>query len=115
MDAMRTRLPRLKGTLQGGREVTLADDFEYHDPVDGSVASRQGVRVGFEDGSRLVLRLSGTGTVGATLRVYLERYVPPEGDHALDTQAALAPLISLTEELAGIHERTGRDSPSVIT
>jgi phosphoglucomutase len=115
MTALRDRLPGLKGTLQGGREVTLADDFEYHDPVDRSISSHQGIRVGFADGSRLVLRLSGTGTVGATLRVYLERYEPPEGNHDLDTQEALQPLISLAEELAGIHERTGRGGPSVIT
>lgn len=115
MDALRASLPGLKGQVLDGLEVVLADDFTYHDPIDGSVSSKQGVRVGFKDGSRIVLRLSGTGTVGATLRVYLERYEGPHGHHDLDTQAALANLIILAEKLAGIAERTGRSAPSVIT
>jgi phosphoglucomutase len=98
-----------------GLEVSYADDFSYTDPVDGSVSSRQGIRIGFTDGSRIVLRLSGTGTVGATLRVYIERYVSPDGPHDLETQAALAPLIALAEKLAGIKAGTGRDAPTVIT
>jgi len=83
--------------------------------VDGSVSANQGIRIGFADGSRVVLRLSGTGTVGATLRLYLERYEPAHGQHDLDTQAALSFLISLSDRIAGIRERTGRSSPSVIT
>jgi phosphoglucomutase len=95
--------------------VAYADDFTYHDPVDGSTSAKQGIRIGFADGSRVVVRLSGTGTVGATLRVYLERYEPPHGQHDLDTQSALAPLIAIADSVAGIRERTGRDAPSVIT
>lgn len=115
MDALRARLPELPGQRLEGREVQFADDFTYHDPVDGSTSARQGVRVGFTDGSRIVFRLSGTGTVGATLRLYLERYEPPHGQHDLDTQVALAPLIHIADGLAGIRERTGRDQPSVVT
>lgn len=115
MDDLRGRLAGLKGQQLAGLEIAYADDFTYHDPVDGSTSARQGIRIGFADGSRLVLRLSGTGTVGATLRVYLERYEPPDGQHDLDTQTALRPLIEIAEQLAGIRTRTGRAAPSVIT
>ena len=115
MEDLRARLPSLTGSLIEGREVAYADDFTYHDPVDGSSSARQGVRIGFKDGSRIVVRLSGTGTVGATLRLYLERYEPPHGQHDLDTQSALAPLIGIADSVAGIRARTGRDTPSVIT
>ena len=115
MDDLRARLPALAGQVFEGLSVAYADDFTYHDPVDGSTSARQGIRIGFADGSRIVLRLSGTGTVGATLRVYLERYEPADGRHDLDTQAALQSLIEIAEQLAGIRARTGRASPSVIT
>jgi phosphoglucomutase len=115
MDDLRAQLPSMAGTRLEGREVAYADDFTYHDPVDGSTSGKQGIRIGFVDGSRIVIRLSGTGTVGATLRVYLERYEPPHGQHDLDTQSALQPLIAITGNVAGIRERTGRDAPSVIT
>ncbi|KKB80032.1 phosphoglucomutase [Devosia soli] len=115
VDDLRGRLAGLPGQVLQGLEVAYADDFTYHDPVDGSTSAKQGVRVGFKDGSRIVVRLSGTGTVGATLRVYLERYEPADGQHDLETQAALEPLIKLTESLAGIKARTGRSEPSVIT
>ena len=115
MDDLRARLAGLAGTTVDGREVAYADDFTYHDPVDGSTSSKQGVRIGFADGSRIVFRLSGTGTVGATLRVYLERYEPPNGHHGLDTQQALSDLIATADSIAAIKERTGRSSPSVIT
>jgi len=115
MADIREKLPALVGKPLEGRPVAYADDFTYHDPVDGSTSSMQGVRIGFADGSRIVLRLSGTGTVGATLRVYLERYEPPHGQHDLDTQSALAPLIAIADAVAGIRSRTGRDAPSVIT
>jgi phosphoglucomutase len=115
MDDLRAKLPDLSGTRLGGREIILADDFMYHDPVDGSTSSRQGVRIGFADGSRIVYRLSGTGTVGATLRIYLEKYEPPDGRHDLDTQSALADLIGVADQLADIRQRTGRAAPSVIT
>jgi len=115
VDDLRGRLASLPGQVLGGMEVAYADDFTYHDPVDGSTSAKQGIRIGFVDGSRIVLRLSGTGTVGATLRLYLERYVPADGDHDLETQEALAPLIAIAEQLAGIKARTGRPTPSVIT
>ncbi|KQT44673.1 phosphoglucomutase [Devosia sp. Leaf420] len=115
VDDLRGRLSSLPGQVIDGLEIAYADDFTYHDPVDGSTSAKQGIRIGFKDGSRIVLRLSGTGTVGATLRVYLERYEPADGQHNLDTQEALAPLISIIEKLAGIQKRTGRNEPSVIT
>ncbi len=115
MDDLRAKLPSLVDQTIEGRPVAYADDFTYHDPVDGSTSGKQGVRIGFTDGSRIVVRLSGTGTVGATLRLYLERYEPPHGQHDLDTQAALYPLIAIADSLAGVKARTGRDAPSVIT
>ena len=120
VDALRTALPTLPGqTFQGvrtaGLEIATADDFAYTDPVDGSVSTRQGIRIGLKDGSRIVFRLSGTGTEGATLRVYLERFEPDPARHDTPTQEALAGLIALADELAGIRERTGRSAPTVIT
>lgn len=115
MDELRGRLAGLVGTRLDGYEISYADDFAYTDPVDGSVSAKQGVRIGFADGSRIVFRLSGTGTVGATLRVYLEQYVPTDGDHDRDVQEALSALITIAEDLAGIKKATGRPGPSVIT
>lgn len=115
MTDLRTKLPALLANGLDGRKVILADDFSYNDPVDGSTAMGQGIRIGFEDGSRMVFRLSGTGTVGATLRVYIERFEPSDGMHDRDTQDALADLISLADAVAEIKTRTGRDVPSVIT
>ena len=115
MERLRTALPALRGRQFGPLRVSYGDDFSYTDPVDGSVSSRQGIRIGFDDGSRIVFRLSGTGTVGATLRVYLELYEPDPARHGLDPQAALAPLIAIAEELAQIRQRTGREAPTVIT
>jgi phosphoglucomutase len=115
MAALRASLPSLPGTRIEGMVIKAADDFAYTDPVDGSVSQKQGVRILFEDGSRIVLRLSGTGTEGATLRLYLERYTPgPDGlDH--DPQVALAPVIRAAHALAGITAHTGRTAPDVIT
>jgi phosphoglucomutase len=95
--------------------IAEADDFAYTDPVDGSVSAKQGVRIIFEGGSRIVLRLSGTGTEGATLRLYLERYAAgPDGlDH--DPQEALAGIIRAAHVLAGIGVHTGRTAPDVVT
>jgi len=115
VDDLRARLPEIAKARYDGLAVAYADDFTYHDPVDGSTSANQGIRIGFADGSRIVLRLSGTGTVGATLRLYLERYEPAHGQHDLDTQSALSFLVSLAERIANIRERTGRDGPSVIT
>ena len=115
MTALRGRLPELPGTAIAGMEVSAADDFAYRDPVDNSVTEAQGVRVAFTDGSRFVMRLSGTGTQGATLRVYLERFVGRGGDHAQDVQEALAPVIAAAEAIAGITEHTGRSSADVVT
>jgi phosphoglucomutase len=114
-DRLLTHPLALPGRTLGGRPVALADDFSYTDPIDGSVSRHQGLRVVFADGSRIVYRLSGTGTTGATLRVYIERY---EGNAALlgqDTQAALAGLIALADELAELRTRTGRAAPDVVT
>jgi phosphoglucomutase len=115
MTNLRDKVAGLAGQSLDGREVAYADDFAYTDPVDGSVSERQGIRVGFADGSRMVFRLSGTGTEGATLRVYLEQFEPDPARHQLDTQEVLAELIGLADDFAEIRQRTGRDTPSVIT
>jgi len=115
MDHLRDRLSSLPGHTLDGLEVTYADDFAYTDPVDGSRSERQGIRIGFADGSRIVFRLSGTGTVGATLRVYLEYYEPDPAQHGLETQEAMQPLIGIARDLAEIEPRTGRTEPDVIT
>ncbi|MCB2054644.1 MAG: alpha-D-glucose phosphate-specific phosphoglucomutase [Geminicoccaceae bacterium] len=115
MDALRARLDDLPGTTIEGLTIEAADDFSYHDPVDGSSAEHQGIRVFFEGGARLVFRLSGTGTAGATLRVYLERFEADPARHDETTADALAPLAAAARSLARIRERTGRDAPSVIT
>jgi phosphoglucomutase len=107
--------PALVGQSFAGRSIATADDFAYTDPVDGSLTSGQGLRLLLDDGSRVVLRLSGTGTQGATLRVYLESYVPPSGNLAQDPQAALGDLISAIDGLAEIKTRTGMERPTVIT
>jgi phosphoglucomutase len=115
MDALRARLPQLQGATLDGKSVVYADDFAYTDPIDGSVSQRQGIRIGFEDGSRIVFRLSGTGTVGATLRVYLESFEPDPTRQQMDPQTALATLIATANKLAEIETRTGRAEPDVIT
>ncbi|MGV0817358.1 alpha-D-glucose phosphate-specific phosphoglucomutase [Martelella sp. AMO21009] len=115
MDALRARLDTLAGTTFRDLTVAEADDFAYHDPVDGSVSRHQGIRILFENGSRVVFRLSGTGTSGATLRVYLEHYEPDPARHEQDTQETLADLIAYAEHVAEIAKRTGRSAPTVIT
>ena len=99
----------------GELRVESADDFAYTDPIDASVSTAQGVRIAFAGGSRIVFRLSGTGTEGATLRVYLERYEEDPARHDLDPQQALADLIRAADELAQIRVRTGRQAPDVVT
>jgi len=115
MSDLRGRLDTLPGTKLGALTVGRADDFSYHDPVDGSVTTKQGLRVFFTDGSRIVYRLSGTGTAGATLRVYIERFEPDPKRHGIETQAALDDLIAIARSLPDIEGRTGRTAPSVIT
>lgn len=109
------RLPVLPGTAIGGLNLSAADDFAYADPVNGSLTEHQGLRILFAEGSRAVIRLSGTGTVGATLRLYLERYEPPGGRLDLESQAALADLIAAVHDLAGLAEHIGRSEPDVKT
>lgn len=115
IDALRAKLPSLAGKTLGGSAIAEADDFAYHDPVDGSDSTNQGIRIQFQDGARIVYRLSGTGTSGATLRVYIERFEPDPARQDLDAQAALADLIAQAREIAGIEHYTGRLAPSVIT
>ncbi len=114
-DRLETMLPSLIGQSFAGRSISAADNFSYTDPVDQSVTKGQGLRILLDDGSRVVLRLSGTGTKGATLRVYLESYVPTTGDLAQDPQVALGEMITAINQLAEITERTGMDRPTVIT
>jgi phosphoglucomutase len=108
-------LPGLAGQRFGGLTVAAADSFSYSDPVDGSASANQGLRVLFEGGSRIVFRLSGTGTEGATLRVYLERYEPVGGNLAAQTPDMLAELIAAADAIAGIARHTGRAGPDVVT
>jgi phosphoglucomutase len=115
MAELRAKLPSLGGQTVEGQRIAWCDDFTYTDPVDGSVSQQQGVRVVLDDGSRVVFRLSGTGTEGATLRVYLERHEPDPTRHDVPVQQALAPLVALAEAVAGIRRHTGRDAPTVMT
>ncbi len=115
MSELRAKLPSLGGTTVAGQPISWADDFSYTDPVDGSVSQKQGVRVVLADSSRVVFRLSGTGTEGATLRVYLERHEPEPSRQDVPAQAALAPLIALAEAVASIRQHTGMDAPTVMT
>ncbi len=115
MRELRAALANLPGTVVAGQSVVLADDFSYVDPVDGSVSERQGIRIGLADGSRVVFRLSGTGTEGATLRLYLERHEPDPARQDIPVQKALAPLIDLAEQIAHVRHHTGMDQPTVMT
>ncbi len=115
MAELTNRLPHLPGRSFGPLTVAEADSFSYTDPVDGSVSENQGLRVLFEGGSRVVFRLSGTGTQGATLRVYLERYEPVGGNLDAETPDMLAEITAAAEEIAGIARHTGRTAPDVVT
>ncbi|MEX2520757.1 MAG: alpha-D-glucose phosphate-specific phosphoglucomutase, partial [Paracoccaceae bacterium] len=114
-DELNAEIPALPGRVFGALKVTEADNFAYTDPTDGAVTAGQGVRVMFDGGARAVFRLSGTGTEGATLRVYLERFEPEEGDHDEETQAALGDVAAAAAAIAGIARHTGRDAPDVMT
>jgi phosphoglucomutase len=113
MDRLRGMLPELPGQVVEGETIEAADDFAYADPVDGSLTERQGIRILFASGARVVFRLSGTGTVGATLRVYLERYDAERV--AGDVHAELAPIAHIADHLAGIRQGLGREAPSIVT
>lgn len=115
VDHLRRLLPTLPGQAFGDYTVKYADEFSYEDPVDGSISKNQGIRIGFEDGSRIVFRLSGTGTVGATLRIYLEKFEADAAKHNQDAQEALAELINLAEQFCEIKKRTGKAGPDVLT
>ena len=115
MAQLREQLPKLPGQSFGAYQVSFADDFSYTDPVDGSVSDKQGIRIGFENGSRMVFRLSGTGTEGATLRIYLERYERDPALHGQDTQEFLKDLVVLAEQLGEVKKRSGMAEPTVIT
>lgn len=112
---LRNLLPTLAGQAFGNYIVNYADEFSYEDPVDNSVSKNQGIRIGFENGSRIVYRLSGTGTVGATLRIYLEKFEPDASLHGQDAQVALAELAELAERFCEIKKRTGRTAADVVT
>ncbi len=115
MKLLHDRFGELRGAHFGNYRVLFCDDFSYTDPVDGSVSAGQGIRIGFTDGSRIVFRLSGTGTEGATLRLYLEAFEPDAGRHPLDAQEALAELIGIALEVSELRKRTGMNRPTVIT
>jgi phosphoglucomutase len=115
MRHLKDSLPSLPGKTLGRYTVAVCDDFAYTDPIDGSVSRNQGLRVLFADGSRIVFRLSGTGTEGATLRIYLESFEPDPAKQAVDAQEALGELIAIAGELCQLKERTGREAPTVIT
>jgi len=112
---LRDQIKSLPGKQFKHYQVVFSDDFEYTDSIDGSVSKAQGVRVGFSDSSRIVYRLSGTGTEGATLRVYVESFEPDPEKHHLDAQVALHDLIEIADQIAGIKRFTKREQPSVIT
>jgi phosphoglucomutase len=115
MEQVRAAGATLPGKAFGNYRVKFCDDFSYTDPIDGSVSTGQGLRVGFEDGSRIVFRLSGTGTEGATLRIYLEAFEADPARQMADAQLSLAPLIAIAEEISGLRARSGRERPTVIT
>lgn len=115
MTDIEQQFPSLVGQTLANRTVSYADNFSYLDPVDQSVSNKQGLRIGFNDGARLIYRLSGTGTEGATLRIYIELYQEDKTQLNIDTQEALADLIVVADDLAGITALTGRTAPTVIT
>lgn len=115
VEQLRNQIESLPGKSWGEYTVKFADEFCYNDPVDGSISANQGIRVAFTNGSRIVFRLSGTGTVGATLRIYIERYSRDIAQHDQDAQIALAELIEIAEQLCEVKQRTGRAAPDVVT
>ena len=112
---IKSQFNSLPNQVFGSYKVKTCDDFSYHDPIDGSISNNQGIRILFDDGSRIVFRLSGTGTEGATLRIYLEAFDPDVKNHHLDAQVALAEMIKIALQISQLVERTGRVAPTVIT
>ena len=117
MDALNKTVKELQALKRGqaGMQLASADEFEYTDPVDGSVASKQGIRFLFEDGSRIIFRLSGTGSVGATIRLYIEQYVQDPKGHSQKTESALGTLVTIALGLSDMEGKTGRKEPTVKT
>ena len=115
IEHLRASFDTLEGQTFGRYSIKACDDFSYTDPIDGSFSSKQGLRILFADGSRIVFRLSGTGTEGATIRIYLEAFEPDTSKHHLDAQDALAEMIQLALQLSQLKEKTGRNKPTVIT
>ena len=112
---IKSQFSTLPGQQFGRYAVSTCDDFSYLDPIDGSISNNQGIRILFTDGSRIVFRLSGTGTEGATLRIYLEAFEPDASKHHLDAQLALAEMIQIALQISELKQRTGREQPTVIT
>merc|ERR1719240_1831072 len=112
---MSDNVGKLEGKELQGMKVKTNDVFNYTDPVDNSVSKNQGVRFIFEDKSRIIFRLSGTGVAGATVRLYLEKYVGPDGDLGMHAFDVVKPLAAVAEALSGLKAATGRDAPTVIT
>lgn len=115
IEHLRNNFASLTGKAFGHYTIKTCDDFSYTDPIDGSISTKQGLRILFEDGSRIVFRLSGTGTSGATVRIYLEAFEPDTSKHDLDAQIALAEMIQIALQISELKQRTGRDKPTVIT
>ena len=115
IEHLRNNFASLTGKAFGRYTIQSCDDFSYTDPIDGSISTKQGLRILFEDGSRIVFRLSGTGTSGATVRIYLEAFEPDTSKHDLDAQIALAEMIQIALQISELKQRTGRDKPTVIT
>jgi len=115
IEHLRNNFSTMTGKAFGRYTIKTCDDFSYTDPIDGSVSTKQGLRILFTDGSRIVFRLSGTGTSGATLRIYLEAFEPDTSKHDLDAQVALAEMIQIALQISELKQRTGCDTPTVIT
>jgi len=115
IEHIRNKFSAMTGQAFGPYTIKTCDDFSYSDPIDGSISTKQGLRILFNDGSRIVFRLSGTGTSGATLRIYLEAFEPDTSKHDLDAQVALAEMIEIALQISELKQRTGRDKPTVIT
>jgi len=115
IEHIRNKFSAMTGQAFGPYTIKTCDDFSYSDPIDGSISTKQGLRILFNDGSRIVFRLSGTDTSGATLRIYLEAFEPDTSKHDLDAQVALAEMIKIALQISELKQRTGRDKPTVIT